>query len=66
MGVAENWSFITEMEVTEAKTKLNHYDLIGPINTVSWESWVINYVFPIEGKYLITLMWQDRNMVVEA
>lgn len=44
VGVAENLSFITQMKVTEPSSKLNHYDLIGPINTVSWESWVTNYM----------------------
>lgn len=65
MGVAQNWSFITELEVTEANTKQNQYDLIGPINTVTWESWVTD-IFPTEEKYLTTLMWQGRNIVVEA
>lgn len=37
-GVAQDCGFITEIEVTEANTTLNHYNLIDAINTVSWES----------------------------
>lgn len=51
------------MEVTEANTKLNHYDLIGAINTVSWESRVTNYMLLNRGEILDTahVIGQEYN-----